>query len=489
MHVTLYRKYRPKTFDEIVGEGEIVKTLKNSLRNNKLAHAYLFTGPRGVGKTTIARLIAKGINCVSGITDTPCGECENCKEIVNNSFLDMIEIDAASNRGIDEIRELKEKINYAPTKGRKKVYIIDEVHMLTKEAFNALLKTLEEPPEHVIFILATTEPDKILSTIISRCQRYDFKSVSYKELSYRLKDISYKEGYEIDENSLQDIYELSDGSVRDAISILERVMMNVEDNNITYERTEKLLGITSRKSIEEFLEILMDKRYEEAINFLEEIWKNTLDIEIFFKDVAKIVKDKIVSKDIELEFGLKIIENIYDILAKFQYEENKRLIAFVIMSRLIEVKDKQEDIRILEKEIRDVKELETKLEKEREREHIDIIENKKSISIQEFKERWEEIVEEAKRRRVTFGAFLVEAYPKDVVGNNLIIGFRTKQTFSKSMLEMEPYKSIFREIINDKLGGNLTISYDNIVKEEDGLKDQRNELADKIIDFFGGELL
>ncbi|MEG1582636.1 MAG: DNA polymerase III subunit gamma/tau, partial [Cetobacterium sp.] len=156
MHITLYRKYRPKGFDEIAGEQEIVQTLKNSLKTNRLAHAYLFTGPRGVGKTSIARLMAKGLNCLkNGITDTPCNECENCLEIAAGNFLDLIEIDAASNRGIDEIRQLKEKINYSPTKGRKKVYIIDEVHMLTKEAFNALLKTLEEPPEHVLFILAT----------------------------------------------------------------------------------------------------------------------------------------------------------------------------------------------------------------------------------------------------------------------------------------------------------------------------------------------
>ncbi|HJH07512.1 MAG TPA: DNA polymerase III subunit gamma/tau, partial [Fusobacterium ulcerans] len=216
MHITLYRKYRPKNFEEIAGQKEIVKTLKASLRNGKTSHAYLFTGPRGVGKTTIARLIAKGVNCLeNGITDEPCNKCENCLSINDGSFMDMIEIDAASNRGIDEIRQLKEKINYQPSKGRKKIYIIDEVHMLTKEAFNALLKTLEEPPEHVIFILATTEADKILPTIISRCQRYDFKTLSPAEMKEKLGEISENEGVSVPDDVLDLIYENSGGSMRD----------------------------------------------------------------------------------------------------------------------------------------------------------------------------------------------------------------------------------------------------------------------------------
>ncbi|MDO4589681.1 MAG: DNA polymerase III subunit gamma/tau, partial [Fusobacterium sp.] len=282
MHITLYRKYRPKNFEEIAGQKEIVKTLKASLRNGKTSHAYLFTGPRGVGKTTIARLIAKGVNCLkNGITDEPCNECANCLSINEGNFMDMIEIDAASNRGIDEIRQLKEKINYQPVNGRKKIYIIDEVHMLTKEAFNALLKTLEEPPEHVIFILATTEADKILPTIISRCQRYDFKALSPNEMKEKLGDIAKAEGIEVPDDVLDLIYENSGGSMRDATSILERVMITCLDEKITLEKAEQVLGVTPVKKMQEFLEKLLEKNYTNLIKILDDFWRESVEIELF----------------------------------------------------------------------------------------------------------------------------------------------------------------------------------------------------------------
>ena len=255
-NITLYRKYRPQNFEQLYGQEHIVEAIKNSLDNNKMSHAYLFNGPRGVGKTTIARLIAKGINCLNnGPSSIPCDVCDNCKEIVSGSSIDIIEIDAASNRGIDEIRDLKESTGYLPVKCRKKIYIIDEVHMLTKEAFNALLKILEEPPQHILFILATTEIEKIPDTVISRCQRYDFKTLSKQNIVEMLKSVAEKENIKIDEESLNLIYQKSEGSARDSFSIFEQVISNYYHlDEITLELTEKALGLVSSMIHKEFLE-------------------------------------------------------------------------------------------------------------------------------------------------------------------------------------------------------------------------------------------
>ena len=487
MHITLYRKYRPKDFSEIAGESDIVKTLKNSLDNDRISHAYLFSGPRGVGKTTSARLIAKGVNCLkNGISSSPCNECENCREIDNGSFIDLIEIDAASNRGIDEIRELKDKINYQPSKGRKKIYIIDEVHMLTKEAFNALLKTLEEPPEHVIFILATTEPDKILPTIISRCQRYDFKSLTYTEVKDKLSEICRGENVEIDKGSLGLIYESSGGSMRDAISILERVIITYLGEKIDEDKCSKVIGITSKTLLKEFLGIVKGNRVSEGAVFLDKLWLDSLDIEKFFKDFGKYIKNLVLYGEMEAEEGLKIIGNIFDSLNKFKNEEDKRLLGYVVLNSLI--KRRQEEVKevVVEKQVV-YKEVPKSLkENEMEQSNASSSETQKEITIDEIKEKWSEIVRAAKNEKMTFSAFLMDAVPYRIEDNILYIKFNSN-LFAKEQMETEYYNSIFQDVVERITGSKIRTKY--IFKENNRSEKSKsdNDLASQLMTYFSEE--
>jgi len=257
-HITLYRKWRPQTFEQVVGQRHITNTLANALSGGRLVHAYLFSGPRGTGKTSTARILAKAINCVEGPTATPCNVCDACVSISEGTALDVIEIDAASNRKIDEIRDLLDKIPYAPTALRSKVYIIDEVHQLTPEASSALLKTLEEPPGHVIFVLATTEPHKILPTIVSRCQRFDFSLVATPEISGLLGHIASEEGIDIEDDAVGMIAEHAHGSVRDAIGVMDQIS-NLEGEKVTQEKLAEMLGEVESELVFEMVNLITDR--------------------------------------------------------------------------------------------------------------------------------------------------------------------------------------------------------------------------------------
>ena len=294
-HLALYRKYRPKTFEEVIGQDHITKTLANQILAGKISHAYLFTGTRGTGKTSIAKIFAKAVNCENTQTGSPCGECEVCKRLAQDNDINIVEIDAASNNKVDDIRELREKVKFAPIGAKYKVYIIDEVHMLSDSAFNALLKTLEEPPKYVIFILATTEVHKLPATILSRCVRFDFRLVSVADLSKLLARIFDKEGIKYDAEALKLIASAGEGSVRDTLSIADCV--NAYSNgNVTKENTLKVLGTTDYDLLVEFFDKIIQKDIGGMLSLINEMDSKGKNLSVFAKDVSKHARDLLAIK-------------------------------------------------------------------------------------------------------------------------------------------------------------------------------------------------
>lgn len=285
MHKALYRAYRPQTFEDVVGQEHIIRTLKNQIENNNVGHAYLFSGTRGTGKTSTAKIFARAVNCVHSENQEPCNECDVCKDILNDNIMDVVEIDAASNNSVDDIRELRENVKYSPTKAKYKVYIIDEVHMLSQGAFNALLKTLEEPPSYVIFILATTEPHKIPATILSRCQRFDFKRVTVYDMTARMKKICEEENIKVEEKALNLISRNSQGALRDALSILDQCI-SFGDNEISYKDVVELLGTVNVEQLFELSQHIIDQNTKESLHILNEFV-------LWGKDIRNLINDLI----------------------------------------------------------------------------------------------------------------------------------------------------------------------------------------------------
>lgn len=313
-YVALYRAYRPKAFSEVSGQKVIIKTLQNALLHDKIAHAYLFSGPRGTGKTSIAKIFAKAVNCLNQPTNEPCNECDVCKGIDKGDIPDVIEIDAASNNGVDEIRDLRDKVKYMPSVGRYKVYIIDEVHMLTPGAFNALLKTLEEPPKHVIFILATTEVHKIPPTILSRCQRFDFKNIETTDTIEKLNEIAAKEKIKITPEAIRAIAVNSEGGLRDAISLLDQAI-SFADDEITEDDVHQVSGSVSKSALREMLLAISSKEISKAMIILKDLIAEG-------KEISRIVNDLVLAlRDILIEKSTKVdLPKYSDLLSVFSFD-------------------------------------------------------------------------------------------------------------------------------------------------------------------------
>ncbi len=325
---SLYRKYRPMRFEDVCGQQFIVKTLSNAIKNNKIGHAYLFCGTRGTGKTTIAKIFAKLVNCLNPLDNVPCGECEICLNENTDEIPDIIEIDAASNNGVDEIRELKNKIRLMPVMCKYKVYIIDEVHMLSTGAFNALLKTLEEPPEHVIFILATTEPQKLPITIISRCQRFDFKKINVLDISKRLKYISQKEGIDIDDEAIEEIAKLSEGAMRDAIGLLDQIS-SFADSKITVEDIYTIRGSVSNRVLIELIEKYIDNDASSILSIVDDIYLSGKDFYRLSEDILVFYRNMLISKVAPSYFedkALPLKDDIMRLSSKIEVKRIERMI-------------------------------------------------------------------------------------------------------------------------------------------------------------------
>lgn len=283
-YTALYRKFRPDSFADVKGQDHIVTTLKNQLKANRIGHAYLFTGTRGTGKTTVAKIFAKTVNCENPTKDGPCGECRSCKAIAAGASMNVIEIDAASNNGVDNIREIVDEVSYSPAEGKYKVYIIDEVHMLSIGAFNALLKTLEEPPSYVIFILATTEVHKLPVTILSRCQRYDFKRISIETITERMRELIMAEGVEVEEKALRYIAKTADGSLRDALSLLDQCIAFHLGKELTYDLVLDVLGAVDTEVFSRLLRFVLDRNVMGCVELLEEIVMQGRELSQFVTD-------------------------------------------------------------------------------------------------------------------------------------------------------------------------------------------------------------
>lgn len=327
-YMALYRKFRPQQFEDVKGQEHIVTTLKNQVKTGRIGHAYLFCGTRGTGKTTIAKIFAKAVNCENPVDGSPCGECEACKKIAAGASMNVIEIDAASNNSVDNIREIVEEIAYSPAEGKKKVYIIDEAHMLTPSAFNALLKTLEEPPEYAMFILATTEPHKILVTIHSRCQRYDFRRINIDTIADRIKELTAKENVEIEEQAVRYIAKTADGSMRDALSLLDQCIAFHYGEVLTYDKALDVLGAVDSSVFSELLDAVLDRRIMDAIYVLDDVVSQGRELNQFVNDFIWYLRNLMMVKSTEtapdsLEVSSETMERLK--------EEAQRLELGVIM--------------------------------------------------------------------------------------------------------------------------------------------------------------
>jgi len=499
---SLYRKWRPQIFEDIIGQKHITQTLINAISLNRISHAYIFSGPRGVGKTTTARILAKSLNCIKGPTLHPCNKCERCIRITDGYSMDVIEIDGASNRGIDDIRDLRNKVKFAPAEGKYKVYIIDEVHMLTTEAFNALLKTLEEPPSHVIFIFATTNPHKIPGTILSRCQWFNFRRISLVDIVAKLKMIAKDEELNINDNILNMIARNSTGSMRDAESTLDQIIAYC-GKEITSQSIREVLGIIEEEIFFEFIETIIKDDTLKGIEIINRTSDLGGDASQFIKNLmeyvhnlslAKVCQKKILniqgiftedrerllkqSKTIKLEKLFNIVDYLAEVERKMRYTHHPWILLEMLVIKftagenysLKEVEEEKDEYFLDFSAKKDVSESGKKNAGTREevppkKKIQDKVRTKKDSSIQakevstdlDFSQTWGTILNKIKKTKMSVYSFIIANNLITIENNKLIIGFDKKYTFHKESLEKQNNKILLQELIKEETGRLLTI--------------------------------
>ena len=541
-YLPLARKYRPQIFDELVGQEHIATTLKNAVEMGMSAHAYLFTGPRGVGKTSTARILAKSLNCEKGPTPTPCGKCASCVEITRGTSMDVIEVDGASNRGIDEIRNLKENIKFASVRGKFRIYIIDEVHMLTQEAFNALLKTLEEPPAHAKFIFATTMPFKVLPTIISRCQRFDFRKIPAQAISKKLKAIKEKEKINLNDEAVFLIAKSADGSLRDAEVILDQ-LVSFTKGKISADDVTKTLGLLEQGILFDLADSIAKGDKEKLLSIVNELIQSgkdpvfiTTGIIDHFRNimVAKVAKEKSPSymavseenfsklKEQGGKFSLDDVLYItYSLSAAIDLMKKTSLaripleitlIKLADAGRLGSIKEILEKLSRMEGEIvpphalprqagaRNDKAVESSVPKEEVAAERDI------LLLQQIKNSWSGVINFIKNKKMSIATFLSEGVLLKVRDNVLAVGFNKNKSLHKDTLKIDTNKKFVEEAIKSVVGENVFLSIEdfegsveekappvNIEKDdaEESVQSGANAIdpiVESAVDIFGGRI-
>lgn len=535
-YLVLARKYRPQSFEEVIGQDHITGLIGKAIESNRIPHAYLFCGPRGIGKTSCARILAKSLNCAQGPTLKPCGECPACREIAAGTSFDVLEIDGASNRGIDEIRTLRENVKFAPSYGRYKIYIVDEVHMLTTEAFNALLKTLEEPPAHVKFILATTAPHKVPATIISRCQRFDFKRISVKTTVEAMEGIIKKEKLKADPDALYAIAKASDGSLRDALSILDQ-LSSLSEEGIKVDDVSAMLGVVetqflfdvtdalSRKDCTaalELLERILDdgKDIKQLVKDLIEHFRNLMIVKVGGKTLGKMIDHPIAIKEMYLiqcrQFALQEILRAIDTLIEAQ--ETARVtefacmpleVAFAKLTYLAEpvgsvVAESSPPCRggfapeipsEFQGALKNEKgQIDLTPEDPADREISEALDNARvsapavegALDLEQIKRCWDTLTHAVSREKMSVATYLQEGTPIGYKAGKVDVGFPKKCVFQKEALEDANNRRIVEKIFAEKLGVAVAVHY--AILDDCGTNDEE-EIVKNALQTFKGKVV